>query len=98
MDPKFSWRSDTGAIDEDALLKQQLDDISAANGIGAQSVPPPPMEPVPVDPEAERAAFAELLAHLAATDDGDPDSIITSISAEAFAEDDFIPNDQENNQ
>jgi hypothetical protein len=95
MDHKFSWRSDTAAIDEEALLKQQLDVVAAANGIGTQSSPPPLVEPVPFDPDAERAAFAELLAHLGATDDGDLDTVITSISANAFAEDDFVPNDQE---
>lgn len=47
--------------------------------------PEPPHEPVPINLNTERQAFAELLALLSAEDDGDADTAVTALSLEDFA-------------
>lgn len=54
-----------------------------------------PAAPVLVDPEVERAAFAELLALLKATSDGDDGTVVIALSAEEFAEHTFTPGTEE---
>jgi hypothetical protein len=76
---------DTPFTEKAALAEPSLTDVT-------------PPAPVVIDPATERAAFAELLALLKATDDGDADTVVTALSAEDFAEDTFTPAPEEKPQ
>lgn len=52
--------------------------------------------PVPVDPVAERLAYAELQALLAAKDEGDAETVVTCISLVNFERDSFTPGQHDN--
>jgi len=53
-------------------------------------------QPVPIDPAAERQAFAELLALIGAPDSGDADTKVVALDADAFAEEAFSPTESDN--
>ena len=50
-----------------------------------------PVDPVPIDLQAENAAYAELLALLNLTDDGDGLTLIVALSESEFEEETFTP-------
>lgn len=85
MTDKNAWIGQKILAREDDL--QQLLDQHRDNPARETTAPDP--ELVPVDPVAEQAAYAELLAILAGSDE--PDSEFTALSAEEFAEDSFTP-------
>lgn len=53
-------------------------------------------EPVPVDPEAEKQAFAELLALLGKRDDGDAATTVVALDLDAFSAEAFTPTEADN--
>ncbi|MGD9803881.1 MAG: hypothetical protein AB7E81_16555 [Hyphomicrobiaceae bacterium] len=60
-----------------------------------QPIDPAPQQ-VPIDPAAERQAFAELLALIGAPDSGDADTKVVALDVDAFAEETFSPTDSDN--
>mgnify|MGYP000184973743 CR=1 FL=1 len=77
----------------DRILKQEDALLDAAKNIhdGIEMPVEQPSPPPSIDPDAERQAFADLLAALIETDDGDSDTLVTILTAEEFAEEDFVP-------
>ena len=93
MHSKISWTDANPTSEEDVLLRQAL---ASGEADGTNPSPPkyPPAEIV-TDDEAERAAFTALIALLNATDDGDPDTIVSAITAEEFTNEAFSPVSEE---
>lgn len=91
-DTKIDWITDKIISQHDAAAEQVVDD-HLRDGPGSpesQSVDPD-VPPVPVDPEAEREAFAELLAFASNPDDGDADTVVTALTADEFDAAIFTP-------
>jgi len=81
-----NWIADRILKQEDALL-DAAKNIHEGTEIPLERPSPPPS----IDPEAERCAFADLLTALNNTDEGDSDTLVTILTAEEFAEEDFVP-------
>lgn len=76
----------------EALAAKRLQDAER----GDTAPPELPVEPVAIDPAAERAAYAELQQQFAARDEGDADTIVEELSLEEFTEDSFTPGPRDN--
>lgn len=78
--------------DEEMLLKAQIADADKRfAGEDGEPTSPPAPEAVRIDPVIELAAFAQLLGHLEASDDGDTETVVSAITADTFAEENFAP-------
>ncbi len=97
--PNLVWSETTHPDDRAANIAakaksdmEELAEIVRASGGfpgSPDAEPSPPAEPTLVDPAAEAAAFAELLAFIKAN--GEPGDVVTTLSAAEFAEEDFTP-------
>lgn len=86
MTSKVNWIADKILKQEDALQET----IAAIHD--GKAVPPDqPTVPALPDANAEQQAFADLLAALKDTDEGDADTAVTVLSAEEFSAESFTP-------
>lgn len=89
------WITDKILAQEDsmiaALSAKRLKEAEGRDTPPATDLPPP----VEVDAAAERQAFQELLALMAAKDEGDADTVINGIALADFDRDTFTPTERD---
>lgn len=83
------WIGDRILSREDELMKELRDARFASSDASAPHSPMPAAVDVSVDPAAEAAAFAELIASFAANPEADCE--IIALTADAFAQGTFTP-------
>ena len=73
------------------LVRDLMDDPPTQSEMPSDPWPEPPTTPVPINLATEQQAFADLLSILSASDDGDHETVISTLSEGEFAEEMFEP-------
>jgi hypothetical protein len=99
-DPNVQWITDKLMKEEQDLMLQQVqkfhDNLTGVPDVPNPAPTEPAAEPVPVDPDAERQAHADLLAFIANRDAGDADTVVTILTLEEFDAETFTPAPHDN--
>lgn len=97
--PNTDWIGEKILGEEDKLMEQlrkaKFDAPPPAPDTATVDTPLPadgPLpDPVPRDREAERRAYADLLAHFNTPDDGDADTLVEALTLDDYDKADFQP-------